>query len=363
MGDRLDQIDHLEGHFNPVAAAGLLYNDWTLYEASVFYPKCIEWEVYGSSNDTVVKTSDAYNWLFPDPVPYTCEWGLFMGYGNDTATGWNEDDLIWGDHGDDTLKGGAGDDEIDGQEDNDRVWGGDGNDTLARGSGNDQVWGDAGDDNIHGNDGADKLYGGAGNDKLFGDDGADWLDGHAGTDVLTGGKGNDRYFLRQGDNDTVVELADSAVEGVDRVDFTGTSYTLAANVEDLYLSGGYGTGATLSGNADNNRITALGGNDTIYGKDGNDTIYGGDGADTVDGGNGNDSIYGGNGNDTLLGGADNDYLDGEAGADRMTGGLGDDTFVVDDAGDLVIEGLNEGIDTVYSGIASYTMTARLCGRI
>lgn len=359
MDVRFEQIDHLEAHYDPLAAAGLRYSDWTLYEPSLFYPGCIEWEVWGASNDTVIKTSDAYNWLFPDPVPYTCEWGLFMGYGNDTATGWNEDDLIRGGHGDDTLKGGGGDDNINGEADNDRVWGGNGNDTVAGGSGDDQVWGDAGDDDIHGDEGNDRLYGGDGNDKVYGDDGADSLDGHAGTDVLTGGKGNDRYFLRQGDNDTVVELAGSAIEGIDRVDFTGTSHTLAANVEDLYLTGGFGTGATLNGNAENNRITALGGNDTIYGRDGNDTIYGGDGADTIDGGNDNDSLYGGLGNDTLLGGAGNDTLDGETGADRMTGGLGDDTFIVDNAGDLVTESLNEGIDTVYSNLTSYTMTANV----
>ena len=37
---------------------------------------------------------------------------------------------------------------------------------------------------------------------------------------------------------------------------------------------------------------------------------------------------------------------GGTGADTLTGGAGNDTYVVDNTGDVVIEKANEGIDTV-----------------
>jgi Ca2+-binding RTX toxin-like protein len=51
-----------------------------------------------------------------------------------------------------------------------------------------------------------------------------------------------------------------------------------------------------------------------------------------------DALSGLGGNDTLAGLGGNDLLDGGTGADTMTGGAGNDSYVVDNTGDVVIEG-------------------------
>ena len=52
----------------------------------------------------------------------------------------------------------------------------------------------------------------------------------------------------------------------------------------------------------------------------------------------------------LFGLAGDDTLDGKAGADKMHGGLGDDTYYVDNAGDVVVEAAGEGTDTIISSV-------------
>jgi trimeric autotransporter adhesin len=48
--------------------------------------------------------------------------------------------------------------------------------------------------------------------------------------------------------------------------------------------------------------------------------------------------------------AGNDLLDGGTGADRLLGGVGNDTYVIDDLGDVVTEFAGEGVDIVQSSV-------------
>jgi tricorn protease-like protein len=111
-------------------------------------------------------------------------------------------------------------------------------------------------------------------------------------------------------------------------DYTGIS--LSAGGITFSLSASVSLASLTTGN-----VRFANGSRLIVGDDsssGNDIL-----ANTLIGSTGHDQLLGLAGNDTLVGGAGNDVLNGGTGADLLKGGLGNDTYVVDNAGDVVDE--------------------------
>jgi Ca2+-binding RTX toxin-like protein len=190
--------------------------------------------------------------------------------------------------------------------------GGDGNDTLSGGAGD------------------DTLNGMGGNDTLYGNDGNDILDGGAGADAMFGNFGDDIYHVDNA-GDTVSE--GSALGGLDQV-YSSVSFNMgpAGFVETLWLTGLAAINGT--GNAQDNVINAN------------------NAANVLSGNQGNDIFSGAGGNDTIYGGDGNDVIDGGTGADTMIGNFGDDSYNVDDVGDVVSEGsASGGYDSVTSQVS------------
>ena len=130
-------------------------------------------------------------------------------------------------------------------------------------------------------------------DTLVGLAGADTLNGGAGADSLVGGTGSDLYVI-DNPGDVVLELAG---EGVDLVQ-SSLSHTLAANVENLTLTGSAGVSAT--GNDLSNILIGNSGANFIFGAGGGDRLEGAAGADTLNGGAGADLYIGGAGKDVYF---------------------------------------------------------------
>jgi trimeric autotransporter adhesin len=169
---------------------------------------------------------------------------------------------------------------------------------IFTGVGNDSIIGGSGNDFLAGFNGDDIINGGAGNDNI---------NGGSGVDTMTGGTGDDIYIV-DNPGDTVIERFG---EGLDTIQ-SSVNYTLTGyGVENLTLTGNgniNGTGSTLA--------------------------------------------------DTIIGNIGNNLLDGGTDADTMIGGLGDDTYIVDNVDDVVIEYPLEGLDLVQASV-TYSLGANV----
>lgn len=336
----------------------------------------------------------------------------YAGAADVDGTGNELNNMIWGSTGINVLHGGAGNDEIDGYAGVDDMYGDAGDDIYWVDDIGDTVNEDAGEGadlvnstvtfsldtvaganienltligfaNIDGTGNALDNYieGNTGNNVLTGLDGNDTLNGGYGDDTMIGGDGNDTYYVLS-DGDVVDEVTGVTDAGIDLI-YSSVDYTLGVNQENLTLSGSGNTEGT--GNAQNN---------TIIGSEGDNLLNGGGGTDTLVGGRGNDTYvvdglddvvtelrYGGTadtietditytladkiyvenltltgvGDIDATGNASNNMLTGNTGDNVLTGGLGNDTYIVQNATDQVVEYAKGGVDEVRSVDANYSL--------
>jgi Ca2+-binding RTX toxin-like protein len=248
---------------------------------------------------------------------------------------------------------------------------------------------------------AGRLSGNALDNLIFGGMAADTIDGALGADEMMGFTGNDIYTVDNA-GDRVTEIENGGFDTVR----SSVSFTLGEHVEALVAVGtaavaltGNGQANSLTGNAAANVLDGGEGADTLNGAAGidtasymmavsgvtanletpgtnsgaavgdiyveienltgsafNDVLTGNAARNVLQGGFGGDHLNGGAGEDQLLGEAGADTLDGGAGADGLSGGLGDDTFLVDNASDLVSESAGGGLDTVLAS-SSHALAA------
>jgi Ca2+-binding RTX toxin-like protein len=172
---------------------------------------------------------------------------IFGNGGDDRISGLGGNDMIFGGMGQDLLFGDGGDDTIEGGMDPDRMDGGAGKDTLSyaqspggvlvdliagAGAGADaagdqfvgfeNIWGSGFADQLLGSNGANEINGGDGDDFIDARGGKDRLIGGLGADTLVGGPGKDRFIYREvaespnvaGSRDVIIDF----IQGDDRID-------------------------------------------------------------------------------------------------------------------------------------------------
>jgi Ca2+-binding RTX toxin-like protein len=329
-------------------------------------------------------------------LPANVETVVLTGSANINATGSSQGGSLYGNSGSNVLNDGGGISYMVGGQGNDTYYVSNAGDIIAESSGGgwDLVYSSLGG-TLAANVEALVLTGSA-NINATGNSIGGWLCGNTGNNVLNdgggasqmvGGQGNDTYYV----NNSLDIITENATEGTDTI-YSSVSYSLPTNVESLTLTGsaniyaiGNNHGGSLYGNIGNNTFSDGGGVCTMAGGQGNDNYYVNNAGDTIteSTNQGVDVIYsavsytlpanvetvvltgsaninatGNSQGGSLYGNSGNNVLNDGGGISYMVGGQGNDTYYVNNAGDIIAETLNAGVDMVYSNV-SYTLSANV----
>ncbi|MEH6608559.1 MAG: matrixin family metalloprotease [Halioglobus sp.] len=295
-------------------------------------------EIY-SSEDTVQVANSNENGANPDAVEarrvelFDHSNGDHVGnFGSDIIAGGADDDVIFGQLGDDTLHGDGA------------ITITDRNVNLGRLAATITDSDAGGDDYIEGNGGSDTIYGGLGQDDIVGGSSSLYNLGNAAQrpdadDTLFGGNGDQIGRNTFGDElharDSDVILGDNGnIYRLVEVDVGGVSIPLSFNYDNTYGEQIVVRAAELLNYTPGGAGADIGAGDTISGESGDDFIYGM---------TGDDVLFGDAGDDDLIGGVGSDWISGGTGSDGV---LGDDGRIYTSRNsDIVGESLY-GISTV-----------------
>ncbi|BAI87982.1 MULTISPECIES: calcium-binding protein [Limnospira] len=323
---------------------------------------------------------------------------LYGGAGRDLLVAVSGGNLMFGNQDEDTILGGL--------QGNDTIYGGKGDDLIGfysasgqsnvglvvppavggANQGNNWVNGNIGNDTIVGINTGDSLYGGQDNDSIVGVGSLSYLSGDEGNDTLRiqnptgsispfdpqtalvgvtqvtmmGGAGDDsiigpigrfgegQNFLDGGaGNDTIMSFAaEDTLLGGEGDDFLSTNTSAQLTTQGINSSlSGFAGGSVLDGGPGNDTLVSVFASDSLFGGDGNDSLLGRR-FSIMDGGDGNNTLNGGEWLRTgttplevsLFGGAGNDLIIGAQGSitNVIAGGAGDDTIVFGTTNDILL---------------------------
>ena len=185
---------------------------------------------------------------------------------------------------------------------------------------------------------------------ITGNSGVNAITGGLGNDILTGGAGRDTFSFQRGDGSDIITDFQAGTSGPDLVRLKDYGFSTFAEVQSAMTQVGDDTHLALSSF------------ETLVFRDMQASSF----AE-------NDFLLpdippesqawiraniGTAGADTMLGSASNERFEGKGNADTFSGGVGDDTYLVDNADQQVVEQLREGIDTVEAFI-SYTLPSHV----
>jgi len=182
---------------------------------------------------------------------------------------------------------------------------------------------------------------------IMGNSGVNVITGSFGNDILTGAGGKDTFVFQRGDGSDIITDFEEGVGGPDIVHLKDYGFSTFAEVQAAMTQVGDDTHLALSSFETlvfrNTQISSFAANDFLLPSvppESQAWIRTNIGTAEAD---------------QMLGSASNERFEGKGNADIYSGGIGDDTYLIDNPDQQVIERTREGIDTVEAFI-SYALT-------